>query len=237
LEIGARVPRQHGTEVGVRISDSDRGRHPSRSSLDRNGGYTMIARCTYLCNLFLSVSMLQCFQEKASYGSSPSPVFLSNQGELQGTDDNAPAGLERLSKRIALHNMRETRWDITTRGIPLELVGDSLLIVGWLSGRFRAEGKHYADRVAGAINTLDGMCSFFDVRHPAAGADLIRHGYREWNTKADILTHQAREGLHILTECFFLTSTKQSFTPARLHDVGSTVACVRLGAGVEHGCK
>ena len=44
------------------------------------------------------------------------------------------------------------------------------------------------------INIFSGMSEFYGVRPPCQGADLVRHEYRENNTIADNLTHQAREG-------------------------------------------
>eukprot|EP00959_Pyramimonas_sp_CCMP1952_P440168 9215296-Pyramimonas_sp.AAC.1 len=45
----------------------------------------------------------------------------------------------RLSKRIALSYMRETVWEFTTPGLPVEICGDSLLIVSWINGVWACE--------------------------------------------------------------------------------------------------
>ena len=183
---------------------------------------------THVC----TKSMLQYFITRSTFGCTSSPVYVAPSEELQVTPDNTPEGLERLSKRIALHNMKSTKWDLVSGGVPLEVVGDSLLIVNWLCGRWRVEGKHYADRVARAINTLDGLCSFFGARPAAAGYDIFKHDFREWNTKADILTHQAREGHIIHHECslFHHQYETEFYTPAAVR-AGFDGGVCELGSG------
>ncbi len=154
---------------------------------------------THLC----TQSMLQCFQEVSTCGPVGLPAYLapSEHGEIQVSTDDSPMAAEKLAKRIALHNMKATRWNLEAPGIPLEVVGDSLLVVSWATGRWRADNKSYADRISKIINTLDGLCSSYNIRPPAPGMDLIRHDFREWNTRADVLTHQAREGQISSSEC------------------------------------
>eukprot|EP00959_Pyramimonas_sp_CCMP1952_P296694 6206959-Pyramimonas_sp.AAC.1 len=54
----------------------------------------------------------------------------------------------RLSKRIALSYMRETVWDYTTPGMPVEICGDSLLIVSWINGVWACERVDCRKRIA-----------------------------------------------------------------------------------------
>ena len=109
-------------------------------------------------------------------------------------NEDSQQARDRMSKRIALHNMRCTQWDLQTAGIPIEVQGDSLLVVNWLNGRWHVENRLYQRRVDYLIDTLDGMQSMFVTRPPEAGRDIVVHSFREWNQRADLLTHEAREG-------------------------------------------
>ena len=87
-----------------------------------------------------------------------------------------------------------TIWDTESPGIPLELQGDSLLIVSWLNGRWKCTNRMYRKRLQECIRSLDECCSNYLVRPPSLGSDIVRHEYREGNERADDLTHVAREG-------------------------------------------
>eukprot|EP00959_Pyramimonas_sp_CCMP1952_P208714 4365882-Pyramimonas_sp.AAC.1 len=65
----------------------------------------------------------------------------------------------RLSKRIALSYMRETIWDFTTPGLPVEICGDSLLIASWINGVWASEQE--------------------GGRPPMKGRDTVKHIFRE----------------------------------------------------------
>lgn len=144
-------------------------------------------------------SMMACLQ-RVCKGLAPTgvPVFLNEEEDgrihVRKEKEDSKQARDRLSKRIALHNMRCTQWDLVTMGIPVEVQGDSLLVVNWLNGRWAVENRLYQRRVDYLIDTLDGMQSMFGTRPPEAGRDIVVHSFREWNQRADLLTHEAREG-------------------------------------------
>eukprot|EP00959_Pyramimonas_sp_CCMP1952_P245108 5122533-Pyramimonas_sp.AAC.1 len=43
-------------------------------------------------------------------------------------------------------------------------------------------------------NQLDNMCQRFGIRAASHGREIVDHTYREWNMRADSLTHTARVG-------------------------------------------
>jgi len=155
-----------------------------------------------------SNSMLKYFQKKCKgLASSGVPVFLNldeDGGVHIGQDrEDTPAYRDRLSKRIALHNMRCTQWDLETDGIPLDIQGDSLLVINWLCGKWKVLAQVYQKRVDTLINKLDEMQETYSVRPPEAGRDFFSHSFREWNQRADLLTHQARQG-HVYADFVYL---------------------------------
>ncbi|CAK0900484.1 unnamed protein product, partial [Prorocentrum cordatum] len=155
-----------------------------------------------------SSTMLKYFQKKCKdLAPSGVPVFLNldeDGGVHIGQDrEDTPAYRDRLSKRIALHNMRCTQWDLDTDGIPLDIQGDSLLVINWLCGKWKVLAQVYQKRVDALINKLDDMQETYSVRPPEAGRDFFSHSFREWNQRADSLTHQARQG-HVYADFVYL---------------------------------
>eukprot|EP00959_Pyramimonas_sp_CCMP1952_P001901 39219-Pyramimonas_sp.AAC.1 len=73
--------------------------------------------------------------------------------------------------------MKEVVYDLDSFGIPVYISGDSLLV---------------EDRINRMINQLDNMCSTFGLRPASHGREVVDHAYREWNMRADVLTHTAR---------------------------------------------
>ena len=107
-----------------------------------------------------------------------------------------------MAKRLATLSERVTVWDMCSDGLGLEMIGDSLLICNWASGVWgvgrgvRGEGERYQARVARLQDQLERMyCS--GLRPSNLGADFVKHEYREGNTRADELTHKARNGEYI----------------------------------------
>eukprot|EP00959_Pyramimonas_sp_CCMP1952_P095826 2003750-Pyramimonas_sp.AAC.1 len=47
------------------------------------------------------------------------------------------AEADKLAKRLAILNERATVWDVVSDGLPVELCGDSLLIINWVRGKWR----------------------------------------------------------------------------------------------------
>ena len=90
--------------------------------------------------------------------------------------------------------MRSTCWDFEGIGFPVEISGDSLLIINWLCGIWQVGDHTYQKRVNKVINIMDGMSSMYNVRAASQGRDLFKHEFREFNGRADRLTHLAREG-------------------------------------------
>ena len=139
------------------------------------------------------------FQSKCKgLASSNIPVYLNEEEDgrvhVRKEKEDSPEAKEKLSRRIALHNMRSVNFDLEERGIPLDIQGDSSLVVNWVCGRWTVLGSQYQERVDRIINTLDAMQSWYNIRPPEAGRDIITHTFREWNQRADYLTHEAREG-------------------------------------------
>ena len=178
-------------------------------------------------------SMIKLFQKKCKgIHDSNSPVFLAERNEEHVvTDDDSPAARLRFSKRLAIHNMKSTSWDVTSGGVPLEITGDSLLIICWLCGLWKTDNRLYQARVDNMINTLEGMCCMYGVRPAEAGRDLLKHEFREWNEKADLLTHQAREGHQYTNEQYQLQPYEQSCYEPCLIKAGFDGGVCSLGAG------
>ncbi|CAK0904776.1 unnamed protein product [Prorocentrum cordatum] len=163
-------------------------------------------------------SMLKYFQKKCrGLASSGVPVFLNtdvDRGVHIGQDrEERPAYRERLSRRIALHNMRCTQWDLEAGGIPLDIQGDSLLVINWLCGKWKVLSQVYQRRVDILMNKLDGMQRMYSVGPPEAGRDFFSHSFREWNQRADLLTHQARQGQVYADFLYLCDFESQCFTP------------------------
>ena len=112
----------------------------------------------------------------------------------QDTTDQDPKALDKQAKRLMTIFERTTVWDVMTEGLGLEIRGDSLLIQSWLTGRWRCDNKIYQQRVDTCVNEMFELTRKFGVRPANVGKDIFTHEYREANTRADELTHLAREG-------------------------------------------
>ena len=130
--------------------------------------------------------------------------------ETLGAALSGPAA-EKMARRLAIINERETTWDLCEGGTGLECCGDSLLVTNWTSGIWKVgggaigEGFRYQNRVDRVVTKLDGLSSL-GVRPSSWGRDFTKHEYRESNGRADTLTHRAREG-----DCFCWLSLDRAF--------------------------
>lgn len=101
---------------------------------------------------------------------------------------------EITARRLAITNMMATDWDFKQEGIGIEIVGDSLTVIKWLTGQWAVQQYGYLKRTYNIINIMGGLAEMYGVRAAANGRDLFKHEFREFNEKADRLTHEAREG-------------------------------------------
>ena len=81
-------------------------------------------------------------------------------------------------------------WDPGWRNqIRVQIMGDSNLVVNWLNGRRKVNNQKFRADVQKTLNLFDKT----DIRPMADHLDLFQHKNRDWNEKADRLTHDARE--------------------------------------------
>ena len=169
-------------------------------------------------------------------------IGLFNDDEEEGGDQkrrkkNEEEITERLSRRIALHAMRSTCWDFEGFGFPVEISGDSLLIINWLCGVWQVGDHTYQKRVNKVINTMDGMSSMYNVRAACQGRDVFKHEFREFNERADRLTHMAREGRSYTLENYevqsFSSNGRIPIAVRGSFDGGVSEAGVGCGAWME----
>jgi len=129
------------------------------------------------------------------YVATTGPSWSSTQFEAkQSTEGTTPEALEKQSKRLATRCQRATVWDVLSEGIGVDLQGDSILVSSWLQGKWRCHNQGYAGRLAECVETMYELSCRANIRAASVGRDIYRHEYREDNTRADELTHLAREG-------------------------------------------
>ena len=63
-----------------------------------------------------------------------------------------------------------------------------------MNGKWKVDTREYQKRVNYVVNVLDGMGSMLGVRPAERGRNIWAHSFREWNERADALTHIARNG-------------------------------------------
>eukprot|EP00959_Pyramimonas_sp_CCMP1952_P226565 4737394-Pyramimonas_sp.AAC.1 len=98
---------------------------------------------------------------------------------------------------------RVTAWDISLEGPAVEFKGDSLLIRSWLQGKLRCESRGYCKRTAAIIDFSFELAARFNLRLAALGRETWRHEFKEDNTRADELTHEAKSGrTFYITRCY-----------------------------------
>eukprot|EP00959_Pyramimonas_sp_CCMP1952_P289454 6054340-Pyramimonas_sp.AAC.1 len=64
---------------------------------------------------------------------------------------------EKATKRIALNEQRQSWWDFGSKGLPIEISGDSLVICNWIDGLFRCTTDVYSTTVSAIQDLLDSM--------------------------------------------------------------------------------
>ena len=69
-----------------------------------------------------------------------------------------------------------------------------MLVTQWANGCWRANSKQYETRVDRLLLTFERLYSSRHIRPAAWGKNFCKHIYREGNERADLLTHDAREG-------------------------------------------
>ena len=103
---------------------------------------------------------------------------------------------QRRETRKAHNREREPKWDFEgakKSGKALVfLEGDNKLVTGWTRGDAPVYHKPYRKRVARLQNTLQRWHEM-GLMPPAEGEDLIRHIFREDNTRADALVKGAKK--------------------------------------------
>ena len=102
---------------------------------------------------------------------------------------------DRIARRIAHNFENETIFDYESDKIPFEILGDSLCVVQWIRGHWRCTNMGYNNTLEAAQNTLDAITDTC-LRTACAGADPIKHLYREGNSYADELTWACRACPH-----------------------------------------
>ena len=76
---------------------------------------------------------------------------------------------------------------------PTLLRGDSLLVTNWVNGTWRVDLAKYKGRIGAIHNNLE--IAYRQGMTPANfGYNFAHHAFREFNKRADELTHRAREG-------------------------------------------
>eukprot|EP00959_Pyramimonas_sp_CCMP1952_P341800 7160097-Pyramimonas_sp.AAC.1 len=107
--------------------------------------------------------------------------------------------VETLANRLAALSEQDTMWDLIGDGMGLALSGGSLLICNWIYGLWKVGGGEgggghaYRASVDRFIQTLESLAEL-GVRLPSWGRDFVKRIYREGNSEADRLTHEARTG-------------------------------------------
>ena len=71
----------------------------------------------------------------------------------------------------------------------VQVAGDSNLVVNWLNGRWKINNRKFRAEVQERENLLDRT----DIRPISDHLDMSQHIYRDWNQRADHLTHDASE--------------------------------------------
>ena len=134
---------------------------------------------------------------------------------------------EKVAKRLAANLENETQFDLDTERVPFELLGDSMTVVQWLRGLWRCTSVKFNEVLERAQTSLDKVTDT-TLRTPCAGADCVKHMYREGNTYADKLSWECRGTLASRKqENFTLLSTSRATSLRGYFDGGVS----REGAG------
>ena len=102
-------------------------------------------------------------------------------------------------------------------------MGDPNLGVNWMNGRWKINNQKFRAEVRQTQNLLDKT----DIRLMADYLDLLQRINRDWNEKADRLTHEAREK----------GASWSSFTMKKGSKVGAVRACFDGGVSKQEDRK
>ena len=115
-------------------------------------------------------------------------VVLSEEAEAKKAD--------MVAKRLAYNFEHASNWNYVAQGIPIELSGDSQVVVNWLLGQHVCTTEVYCDIIAHIQEILYRLscdCQL-EIRPPSWGHDPWKWFYREGNQRADAETWKARTG-------------------------------------------
>ena len=99
---------------------------------------------------------------------------------------------DKVNDRLKDNEYKEAIWDERGFGPRLQIQGDSMLVTKWATGAWRIYMNKFRKRMGDIHNLLDMRGDTHHLAPPAAGEDLARHIFREGNSRADRLTHIAR---------------------------------------------
>ena len=125
------------------------------------------------------------------WGSSAHIKDLSNDRPLQNTTVSEP-----VHKRPRIVFDIPLPSDVPSHGaVPLEIVGDSELVVNWLNGESAANCEQYRGLVADLMTLLHNAWrnSLIVLVPREKASPWLRHVYRELNTEADAMATKAIE--------------------------------------------
>ena len=113
------------------------------------------------------------------------------KGWNRNEDQDRKGNKENERKKSAMKERDKLRnWDPGKQHqTRVQIMGDSSLVVNWLNGRWKRNNQRFRAEVQKTQKLLD----MTDIRPMADHLDLFQHIYRDWNEKADRLTHEARE--------------------------------------------
>ena len=77
--------------------------------------------------------------------------------------------------------------------VPVEILGDSELVISWLNGLAAIKSPTHCGQVSGVVRALTGSWRAGHIIPRTATADWYRHVYREFNKEADELANKAMD--------------------------------------------
>ena len=107
----------------------------------------------------------------------------------EGKDERSKIEIERKKNRMKEREKLRI-WDHAWwNRMRVQIMGDSILIVNWLSGKWKINHQKFRAEVRNTQNLMDRT----DIRPMGDHLDMFQHTYRDWNQEADHLTHVARD--------------------------------------------
>lgn len=116
----------------------------------------------------------------------------NDEEEVEGTEERN----NEIAKRLAFNFENASVWNYEAEGIPVELCGDSQVVVNWLVGQYVCTTEVYCETIAHIQSILYRLHLNYRVnmRPPSWGLDPWKWFYREGNERADAETWKARTG-------------------------------------------